>query len=58
MVFHLWNGSTAAAAASRPPDHTEPLLLAVRCDDAVSKESFTFTPTGRRLHPLTPQPVP
>ncbi|OPC76723.1 hypothetical protein B4N89_45390 [Embleya scabrispora] len=57
VVFHLWNGSAPGTASSWPPDHTEPLLLAVRCDDAPFRESFTFTPTGRRLRPGTTEPV-
>ncbi|MET8956860.1 hypothetical protein ACWEO4_40760 [Streptomyces sp. NPDC004393] len=52
VSFHLWNGSTSG---SWPPDHQEPLLLAVRYGDGPFRQRFTLTPEGeRRLSSVTP----
>lgn len=48
VSFHLWNGSDAG---SWPPDHPEPLLLAVRYGHTAFAGTFTFTPEGRRRSP-------
>ncbi|MEU5339525.1 hypothetical protein AB0H18_01520 [Streptomyces sp. NPDC020766] len=50
VVFHLWNGS-APGVDSWPPEHEQPLLLAVRFGDGPFRETFTFTPEGGRKRP-------
>ncbi|MEU9094255.1 hypothetical protein ACIOEW_19495 [Streptomyces sp. NPDC087901] len=50
VVFHLWNGS-APGTDSWPPEHEQPLLLAVRFGDGPFRETFTFTPEGERRRP-------
>ncbi|MEU4064208.1 hypothetical protein AB0F25_17620 [Streptomyces wedmorensis] len=52
VSFHLWNGSTPGAGASWPPEHEEPILLAVRFGTGLFRQSFTFTPQGRRRVPV------
>ncbi|MGA6224207.1 hypothetical protein ACPESV_28230 [Streptomyces umbrinus] len=49
-VFHVWNGS-APGTNSWPPEHEQPLLLAVRFGDGPFREPFTFTPEGERKRP-------
>ncbi|MGW1608416.1 hypothetical protein ACWCQZ_03215 [Streptomyces sp. NPDC002285] len=49
--FHLWNGSADGDEPSWPPAHQEPLLFAVRFGYGPFRETFTFTPEGRRLQP-------
>lgn len=49
--FHLWNGGPNGDEPSWPPAHEEPLLFAVRFGDGPFRETFTFTPEGRRLRP-------
>lgn len=51
VSFHLWNGSAPEAEQSWPPEHKEPLLLAVRCGTGYFRQTFTFTPEGRRRLP-------
>lgn len=51
MFFHLWDGTDAESGRSWPPDHAEPLLLAVRYGHAAFADTFTFTPEGRRRRP-------
>ncbi|MEV8231180.1 hypothetical protein AB0P41_34915 [Streptomyces sp. NPDC079167] len=56
VVFHLWHGS-ARGSAAWPPEHEQPLLLAVRFGEGPFRQSFTFTPEGERrrletVHPL------
>jgi hypothetical protein len=46
IFFHLWNGIEPGASATWPPDHPEPLLLAIRYDGARFIDGFTFTPRG------------
>jgi hypothetical protein len=55
VFFHLWNGADAGSGRPWPPDHPEPLLLAVRYGDAAFAD--TFTPEGRRRR-STPAPSP
>lgn len=52
VSFHLWNGSAPGAEQSWPPEHEEPLLLAVRFGTGTFRQTFTFTPEGRRRLPL------
>ncbi|MGW0630331.1 hypothetical protein [Streptomyces sp. NPDC002758] len=55
VAFHLWNGS-APGAESWPPEHEQPLLLAVRFGEGLFRRSFTFTPEGERRKPMTGEP--
>lgn len=55
VVFHLWNGTEPGRGDGWPPAHEQPLLLAVRHGDGLFRESFTFTPHGRRLRPVVEQ---
>ncbi|CCK24859.1 hypothetical protein BN159_0480 [Streptomyces davaonensis JCM 4913] len=55
VVFHLWNG-TASETDSWPPDHEQPLLLAVRFGEGPFRRSFTFTPEGERRKPQQTSP--
>ncbi|WP_236710778.1 hypothetical protein [Streptomyces sp. 150FB] len=48
VAFHLWNGSTPGTGSSWPPEHEEPLLLAVRSEGGDFRQSFAFTPEGER----------
>ncbi|MFJ2590893.1 hypothetical protein [Streptomyces sp. NPDC087538] len=48
VSFHLWSGSAPGAEQSWPPEHEEPLLLAVRFGTGLFGQTFTFTPEGRR----------
>ncbi|TXR99802.1 hypothetical protein EAO73_28235 [Streptomyces sp. col6] len=50
VLFHLWNGS-APGTNSWPPDHEQPLLLAVRFGEGLFPDTFTFTPEGERKRP-------
>ncbi len=50
VVFHLWNGS-GPGAEPWPPEHEQPLLLAVRCGRGSFSGSLTFTPEGERRKP-------
>lgn len=52
VSFHLWNGSAPGAEQSWPPPHDEPLLLAVRFGTGPFRQTFTFTPEGRRRLPV------
>ncbi|WP_316528141.1 hypothetical protein [Kitasatospora brasiliensis] len=47
VSFHLWNGCESETE-SWPPDHEQPLLLAVRFGDGPLPCSVTFTPEGER----------
>ncbi|MFI9585734.1 hypothetical protein ACIHCQ_28675 [Streptomyces sp. NPDC052236] len=51
VFFHLWNGSAPDAESSWPPEHEEPLLLAVRFGGGLFPATFTFTPEGQRRRP-------
>ncbi|MFD7616161.1 hypothetical protein [Streptomyces sp. NPDC059802] len=51
VSFHLWNGSAPGTGQSWPPEHEEPLLLAVRFGTGPFRQSFTFTPEGQRRLP-------
>lgn len=51
VSFHLWNGSAPGVEQSWPPAHEEPLLLAVRFGTGPFRQTFTFTPEGRRRLP-------
>lgn len=55
VTFHLWNGN-APGAESRPPEHEQPLLLAVRYSEGPFRQSFTFTPEGQRRKPAFAEP--
>ncbi|MBY8882903.1 hypothetical protein K7862_35515 [Streptomyces sp. PLK6-54] len=55
VVFHLWNGSEPGAE-SWPPEHGQPLLLAVRFGGGSFRGSFTFTPEGERRKPTIGDP--
>ncbi|WP_220093388.1 hypothetical protein [Actinacidiphila glaucinigra] len=57
VVFHLWNGSEPGAEAW-PPEHQQPLLLAVRCGRGSFSGSSTFTPEGERRKPTIGDPCP
>jgi hypothetical protein len=57
VVFHLWNGA-AAGADTWPPEHEQPLLLAVRFGDGPFRRSVTLTPEGERRKPTTVEPCP
>jgi hypothetical protein len=50
VVFHLWNGGEPGAE-SWPPQHEQPLLLAVRFRGDSFRGSLTFTPEGERRRP-------
>ncbi|GAA1934586.1 hypothetical protein [Kitasatospora viridis] len=50
VVFHLWNGSRPGAEPW-PPEHEQPLLLAVRFGPGPFRASVTFTPEGERRKP-------
>ncbi|MEU0629618.1 hypothetical protein [Streptomyces sp. NPDC005989] len=50
VVFHLWNGC-APGTNTWPPEHEQPLLLAVRFGGGLFRQSFTFTPEGERRMP-------
>lgn len=58
VFFHLWNGTVPEAVSSWPPDHDEPLLLAVRCGMERFADTFTFTPHGQRLRPAPRRSFP
>ncbi|MER5597023.1 hypothetical protein [Streptomyces sp. NPDC002265] len=51
VSFHLWNGSAPGAEPSWPPEHEEPLLLAVRFGTGPFRQTLTFTPEGRQRRP-------
>lgn len=51
VSFDLWNGSAPGAEQSWPSEHQEPLLLAVRFGTGPFRQTFTFTPEGRRRLP-------
>jgi hypothetical protein len=51
VFFHLWNGSTPDTESPWPPEHEEPLLIAVRFGDGPFRQTFTFTPEGQRRGP-------
>ncbi len=51
VSFDLWNGSAPGAEQSWPSEHEEPLLLAVRFGTGPFRQTFTFTPEGRRRLP-------
>ncbi|MER7850292.1 hypothetical protein ABTZ03_40885 [Kitasatospora sp. NPDC096077] len=55
VLFHLWNGSKPGAA-SWPPEHEQPLLLAVRFGVGSFCGSLAFTPEGERRKPTTDEP--
>lgn len=55
VIFHLWNGSPPGAE-SWPPEHEQPLLLAVRYGEGPFRQSFTFTPEGQRRKPAFAEP--
>ncbi|MBP0460603.1 hypothetical protein [Streptomyces montanisoli] len=52
VVFHLWNGSERTEE-SWPPEHEQPLLLAVRFGGGSFRRSLTFTPEGKRRRPTS-----
>lgn len=52
VFFHLWNGGAPGAEPSWPPEHEVPLLLAVRFGTGPFRQTFTFTPEGRRRLPV------
>jgi hypothetical protein len=52
VSFHLWNGNATGAEGSRPAEHDEPVLLAVRFGNGPFRRTFTFTPEGRRRLPV------
>ncbi|MFE5325369.1 hypothetical protein ACFRCG_02945 [Embleya sp. NPDC056575] len=54
VFFHLWNGTDDDAEQPWPPTDPEPLLLAVRHGDGPFRDTFTFTPEGRRRKPAPP----
>lgn len=51
VFFHLWNGRLDPNASGWSLAFAEPVLWAVRFGDGPFRESFTFTPQGRRLQP-------
>ncbi|MEC4576261.1 hypothetical protein [Streptomyces virginiae] len=55
VVFHLWNGSEPESG-SWPPEHDQPLLLAVRCGGGSFHGSLIFTPEGERRRPTVGDP--
>ncbi|MEU6802228.1 hypothetical protein [Streptomyces neyagawaensis] len=57
VVFHLWNGA-AAGTDSWPPEHEQPLLLAVRFGGGPFRRSVTFIPEGERRKSTTAEPCP
>ncbi|WP_240930035.1 hypothetical protein [Streptomyces coryli] len=56
VFFHLWNG--AAEPGGWPPEHEQPLLLAVRFGEGPFRRSFTFTPEGERRRPAAATATP
>jgi hypothetical protein len=50
VVFHLWNGGEPGAELW-PPQHEQPLLLAVRFRGDSFRGSLTCTPEGERRRP-------
>jgi len=57
VSFHLWNGNAPGAESSWPPEHEEPILLAVRVGGGAFRTAFTFTPEGERLRSKLAGPV-
>ncbi|MFD4346631.1 hypothetical protein ACFWQ6_17545 [Streptomyces coelicoflavus] len=57
VLFHLWNGSDSEPGGW-PPDHEQPLLLAVRFGEGPFHGSLTFTPEGERRKPPAEQCLP
>ncbi|MFF7381247.1 hypothetical protein [Streptomyces griseoluteus] len=55
VVLHLWNGSEPGAEPW-PPEHAQPLLLAVRFGGGSFRESLTLTPEGERRMPPVGDP--
>ncbi|MGW2870319.1 hypothetical protein [Kitasatospora sp. NPDC001225] len=55
VVFHLWNGSEPGSEPW-PPEHAQPLLLAVRFGAGSFRGSLTFTPEGDRRRPTVEDP--
>ncbi|MFJ2236494.1 hypothetical protein [Streptomyces sp. NPDC087859] len=51
VFFHLWNGRLDEDTSVGDRAYPEPVLWAVRFGDGPFRESFTFTPEGRRLQP-------
>ncbi|MFE4057821.1 hypothetical protein ACFXP3_16240 [Streptomyces sp. NPDC059096] len=55
VVFRLWNGSEPGTEPW-PPEHAQPLLLAVRFGGGSFRGSLTFTPEGQRRKPTVGDP--
>ncbi|MEU1737273.1 hypothetical protein [Streptosporangium sp. NPDC020145] len=53
IFFHLWNGTDPDAASTWPPLHSEPVLLAVRHGRGRFRDTFIFSPEGRKRRPVT-----
>ncbi|MDP9843420.1 hypothetical protein [Streptosporangium lutulentum] len=51
LFFHLWNGTAPDAESTWPPVYSEPVLLAVRCGTGPFRDTFTFTPEGKKRRP-------
>ncbi|MEV4745841.1 hypothetical protein ACFQVD_03275 [Streptosporangium amethystogenes subsp. fukuiense] len=51
LFFHLWNGTDLEAESTWPPIYGEPILLAVRCGKGPFRDTFTFTPEGKKRRP-------
>lgn len=51
LFFHLWNGTAPDAESTWPPAHSEPVLLAIRCGTGPFRDTFTFTPEGKKRRP-------
>jgi hypothetical protein len=51
IFFHLWNGTDPDAESTWPPIYGEPVLLAVRCGTGPFRDTFTFTPEGKKRRP-------
>jgi hypothetical protein len=51
MFFRPWNGTDSGAASTWPPLHPEPVLLAIRYGTESFRDTFAFTPEGKRRRP-------
>ncbi|MFF4776975.1 hypothetical protein ACFY05_29335 [Microtetraspora fusca] len=49
LFLHFWNGADPDAEPTR--GYEEPILLAIRCGRGPFKDTFTFTPEGRKRRP-------
>lgn len=53
LFFHLWNGTGPNTEPAWPPIYSEPVLLAVRRGTGPFRDTFAFTPEGKKRRPGT-----